>query len=95
MHAWTCAHAHAPSLPTTGHASVHQPVLIYLTFTHCRERNEDEARDTFKTLKNQHIGDANAHLYHQWAALEAKAGEISKAISILQKGIKERAQPAK
>lgn len=60
-----------------------------------RERHEDEARDTFKTLKNQHIGDSNAHLYYEWAALEAKAGSISKALSIVQKGIKENAQPAR
>lgn len=61
----------------------------------CRGRNEDEARDTFKTLKNQHIGDGCALLYHDWAALEAKSGNISKALSILHKGLKENAQPVR
>ncbi|KXZ54691.1 hypothetical protein GPECTOR_4g759 [Gonium pectorale] len=56
-------------------------------------RNEDEGRDLFKALKNQHMGDSCAHLYHEWALLEHQAGNTNKAISILQKGIKERAEP--
>ncbi|GAX81238.1 hypothetical protein CEUSTIGMA_g8670.t1 [Chlamydomonas eustigma] len=56
--------------------------------------NEDDARDTFKTLKNQLPGESNAHLFHTWATLEAGSGNMSKALSILQKGMKERAQPS-
>lgn len=65
------------------HASSHRP------------RDEDDARDTFKALKNQHIGDGHASLYHQWAQLEASSGNTSKALAVIQKGLKERAEPAR
>ena len=58
-----------------------------------RQHNEDEARDTFKTLKNQHIADSNALLFHEWASLEAKSGNVTKALDILGKAIKDNAQP--
>jgi hypothetical protein len=60
----------------------------------CRLRNPDDARDTFKTLKNQLIGDSSAHLYAEWAKLEQSAGNTSKALGILSKGLREGAQPA-
>ncbi len=41
----------------------------------CRHRSEDEARDTFKMLKSQLIGDSFAYLYSEWAMLEDVAGE--------------------
>ena len=59
-----------------------------------RRDSEDDARDTFKTLKNQLLGESNAHLYHAWAALEAQSGNVSRALGILHKGLKEGAQPA-
>ena len=40
-----------------------------------RQRSEDEARDTFKTLKSQLIGDSFAYLYSEWALLENQAGK--------------------
>jgi hypothetical protein len=61
----------------------------------CRARSPDDARDTFKTLKNQHIGDASAHLYYEWACLEHVAGNVSKALGVLAKGIRAEAQPAR
>lgn len=61
----------------------------------CRTRSHDDARDTFKTLKNQHIGDASAHLYYEWAVLEHSAGNISKALGIIAKGMRADAQPAR
>lgn len=41
-----------------------------------RCRNAHEARETYKTLKDQNIGGAaeSADLYCQWASLEIKAG---------------------
>jgi hypothetical protein len=48
-----------------------------------------------KTLKNQQIGDGNAHLYHVWASLEHADGNVSKALGILAKGLKSGAQPAR
>ena len=58
-----------------------------------RRRNEDEGRDLFKALKNQHIGDTCAVLYSEWAQLEAASGNAGKAVAVLQKGLKERAEP--
>jgi hypothetical protein len=60
-----------------------------------RQHSEDEARDTFKALKNQHIGDANAQLFHMWAKLEATSGHDDKALAILNKALKGGAQPAR
>ena len=40
----------------------------------CRYRSEDEARDTFKMLKSQLIGDSFAYLYSEWAILEDLTG---------------------
>jgi hypothetical protein len=56
--------------------------------------SEDEARDTFKTLKNLQVAGSSAQLYYDWATLEAKSGNMSKAIGVLQKGISQGAQPA-
>ena len=56
-------------------------------------KSEDDARDTFKTLKNQHVADNSAYLYHEWAKLEAGAGHSSKALGILNKALKEKAEP--
>ncbi|KAF8072718.1 MPS1 [Scenedesmus sp. PABB004] len=57
-------------------------------------RSPDDARDTLKTLKNQHIGGDSAALYHAWASLEHAAGNISRALGVLARGIKAGAQPA-
>jgi hypothetical protein len=71
-------------------------VSIWLGYAkHQWSINEDDARDTFKTLRNQHITSGAANLYHLWASLEARSGDISKALSLLTKGIKEKAQPIK
>ncbi len=42
-----------------------------------RYRNQHEARETYKTLKDQNIGNASvsASLYAEWAALEISAGK--------------------
>ena len=60
----------------------------------CRLRNShDDARDTFKTLKSQQIGEEYAIMYAEWAGLEAIVGSASKALSIVSKGIKTGAEP--
>ena len=41
-----------------------------------RACNAEEARATFKMLKSSHIADGSAHLYVEWAKLEAAAGEL-------------------
>ena len=42
----------------------------------CRQKNQDEARDTFKMLKSQFLGENSAHLYATWATLEAASGQL-------------------
>lgn len=59
-----------------------------------RVRNPDDGRDLLKMLKSQHIGDATAALYYEWAALELASGSQAKALGVLGKGLKEQAQPA-
>ena len=59
-----------------------------------RQRSQDDARDTLKTLKSQHIGQASAALYYEWAALEQLGGNAFKALGVLSKGLREKAQPA-
>ena len=44
----------------------------------CRRNDEDDARDTFKFLKSQRIGDKFAILYTAWARFEAEAGNADK-----------------
>ncbi len=73
------------------------PVTASFTPTHtapCRARHPDDARDVLKMLKSQHIGDQQAALYYEWAALEAGSGNRTKALGVLAKGLKEDAQPA-
>ena len=58
-------------------------------------RNPDDARDTFKALKSQHIGENYAPLYAEWAGLEAKYGNVRKASSVVSKGLREGAEPSR
>ena len=51
----------------------HSTVLPIPTLSD-RLRSEDEARDTFKMLKSQLIGESFAELYVDWARLEHAAG---------------------
>lgn len=69
----------------------------HLTTPSCihRPRGADEARDIFKTLKNQHLADTRAAMYHEWAVLEHSAGNVSKALGIIAKGLRADAQPAR
>ncbi|KAL4539201.1 hypothetical protein Ndes2526B_g02541 [Nannochloris sp. 'desiccata'] len=53
----------------------------------------DDARDTFQTLRTQHIGETSALMYAEWAGLEAMGGNTSKALSIISKGVKSGAEP--
>lgn len=60
----------------------------------CRRNDEDDARDTFKFLKSQRIGDKFAVLYTAWARFEAEAGNADKAAHLLAKGTECGAEPA-
>lgn len=58
-------------------------------------KSADDGRDTFKALIRQGIsGESSALLFLEWAALERDRGSgESKSASILQKGLREGAQP--
>ncbi|GBF89221.1 serine threonine kinase family [Raphidocelis subcapitata] len=74
----------------------HRDEYVRLWLGYARQqwaRSPDDARDTFKTLRNSSIGAASAALYSEWAGLEYAAGNVSRALGILAKGFKEGAQP--
>ena len=68
-------------LPNRPISYSHEGHAELLYFHRCR--NPHEARETYKTLKDQNIGGAaeSADLYCQWANLEIKAGLSSPCIS--------------
>lgn len=53
-------------------------IVILVVYFGCssddRRNDRDDARDTFKFLKSQRIGDKFACLYIAWAAFETEAG---------------------
>ncbi|GIL91671.1 hypothetical protein Vretimale_9543 [Volvox reticuliferus] len=68
----------------------------YLWIGHARHiwyRHQDEGRDVFKAIKNRQYPHKGAQVYHEWALLEYEAGNTSKALSVLEKGIKDGAEP--
>lgn len=60
----------------------------------CRLRGKDDALDAIKALKTQQIGLEYAPMYIEWSSIESVNGNERKALSIIQKGINEGAQPA-
>ncbi len=53
----------------------------------------EEARDTFKFLRSQRLGDSLALLWTEWAAFEAAQGRRDKAAAVLAKGVDHGASP--
>ena len=53
----------------------------------------DDARDTFKFLRSQRLGDSLALMWLSWAAFEAALGRKDKAAAVLAKGLEHGAQP--
>jgi lipopolysaccharide biosynthesis regulator YciM len=66
-------------------------VLTYALM--CRSRSPEDARDTFKALRSQHIAEQSALLYCEWASLEAGAGNTQQATSVLKKAMRAGAKP--
>ncbi|CAG9463572.1 unnamed protein product [Pedinophyceae sp. YPF-701] len=54
----------------------------------------EDARETYKSLKNNMIGTNQAVLFQEWAAFEAACGRHRKATDILRKGIDANAKPS-
>eukprot|EP00873_Tetraselmis_striata_P044244 jgi/Tetstr1/464508/TSEL_009266.t1 len=70
-------------------------LTIWLGYARCLGHgSEDDARDTFKMLKNQTFGEKSAALYKEWAAFELSKGNRREAVARLKKGIKMGAEPA-
>eukprot|EP00798_Chlamydomonas_sp_ICE-L_P023347 gene23347-30598_t len=79
-----------------GSTALESYISVWLGYVrHQWRRSEEDGRDTLKTLKNQQIvvGEYGALLYQEWARLEMSSGNICKAVSVVQKGLKENAQP--
>ena len=71
--------------------------LSYIADTNiiaCRLRGKDDALDAIKALKTQQIGLKYAPMYIEWSSIESLSGNQRKALSVVQKGINEGAQPA-
>ena len=54
----------------------------------------DDARDTFKFLRSQRLGDSLSLMWLSWASFEASLGRKDKAAAVLAKGLEHGAQPA-
>jgi serine/threonine-protein kinase TTK/MPS1 len=82
-------------IPRQGNHTKDSFVKIWIGFGRQQwMRNQDDGRDTFKTLKSQRIGQNCSAVFLEWATLEhCNAGDTYKAMSVLSKGIKEGAQP--
>ncbi|KAK9804601.1 hypothetical protein WJX73_006405 [Symbiochloris irregularis] len=81
-------------VPRQGNGQSKAFLHLWLGFArHQWQRNPDDARETLKSLKYQHIADNHAQLYCQWARLEASAGNREKALALISKGIQAGAEP--
>jgi len=84
------------TVPRRGNYNSEAYLQIWLGYArHQGYTNEEDARDTFKTLKDQCFGEKSAYLYREWARFEASKGHWKDAIARLRKGMKAGAEPAK
>ena len=74
-------------VPRKGNKNSESYVGLWLGYIK-RQRNEEDIRDTFKTLRNMGIGETSPSLYQQWALFEVAAGNAEKARGIVRKGVK-------
>ena len=73
-----------------------KPAFVNIWLGHARQqwlRGQDDALDAIKALKTQQIGLSFAPMYLEWASIEAASGRLQKALSVVAKGIRERAAP--
>lgn len=83
------------TIPRLGNERDDDYLEVWLGFArHQGLRNADDARDTFRTLRDCHIGEGNARLYCEWASFEHRCGHTDKALDILAKALRGGAQPA-
>jgi serine/threonine-protein kinase TTK/MPS1 len=81
-------------LPRAGRSRDEAFLRIWLG--HARQQaavRGDDARDTFKFLRSQRLGDSLALMWLSWAAFEASLGRKDKASAVLAKGLEHGAQP--
>jgi lipopolysaccharide biosynthesis regulator YciM len=75
-----------------------KPAFVNIWLGHARQqwlRGKDDALDAIKALKTQQIGLSYAPLYIEWASIEAASDNVRKALSVVDKGIRENAQPSR
>lgn len=74
-------------VPRKGNKNNESYVGLWLGYIK-RQKNEEDIRDTFKTLRNMGIGETSTALYKEWALFEVAAGNVEKAKGIVKKGVK-------
>ncbi|QDZ24034.1 dual specificity protein kinase [Chloropicon primus] len=74
-------------VPRKGNKNNESYISLWLGYIK-RQKNEEDVRDTFKTLRNMGIGETSQNLYQQWALFEVAAGNSEKAKGIVKKGVK-------
>jgi serine/threonine-protein kinase TTK/MPS1 len=86
------------ALPRAGRSRDDAFLRVWLGFARAQAASgsggAEEARDTFKFLRSQRLGDQLARLWLEWAALEAAWGRRDKAAAVLAKGLQHGAAPA-
>ena len=82
------------TLPRSGNAKNEDYLRVYLGYARQQMvHNTDDARDTFKFLKSQGIGQTHAIFWCEWAAFGGQLKGDEKAIKILKKGLEANCEP--
>lgn len=79
-----------PKPPPSGGESL-QLWLLYAR--HLGVRCQDDARDLFKTMRRQRLGDGAAEMYTAWAAMERGWAGAGAALEVVRKGLAAGAEP--
>lgn len=82
------------TVPTSGNRDCEDYIYLWVGFVKRQMlRNEDDASETFQSLKLNRIGERSAALYVEWARLEMRMGDLSKAKKRIKAGYKADARP--
>lgn len=82
------------TVPTSGNRDCEDYIYLWVGFVKRQMlRNENDASETFQSLKLNRIGERSAALYVEWARLEMQMGDLSKAKKRIKAGYKADARP--
>eukprot|EP00963_Diacronema_lutheri_P001203 scaffold76_cov363-Pavlova_lutheri.AAC.15 len=82
------------TVPTSGNRDCEDYIFLWVGFVRRQMlRNEDDASETFQSLKLNRIGERSAALYVEWARLEMRLGDLNKARKRIKAGLKADARP--